>query len=357
VPAGGNAQYYVEDLLGSSRVMTSANGTVCYDADFDPFGGEHAYTNTCAQNVYKFEGKERDAETGNDDFGARYYSNRFGRWLSADWSSVPAPVPYANLTNPQTLNLYAMVSDDPESFADLDGHLADPQNGTQTSPASCPKDGVSTSSSPNCTGVTPSAPVLQAQAAQNQAAQADDQVAQAQQAYAQKIQAAKDAQNAPIGEADIANALVQAGKTGQTGVNLGLAVTGGELLIAGGVIAAPAVAAATAPTITSVSTTVTNASISAYVTTTSAVATASTVIGNVASRAQTALTNAAASANTAVLRAGVWADNLKPGGGAINAARDFIQAATSSRTPPAPNNYGLAGFAVKVAIKVLDKYF
>jgi hypothetical protein len=31
-------------------------------------------------------------------------------------------VPYANLTNPQTLNLYAMVGDDPESFADLDGH-------------------------------------------------------------------------------------------------------------------------------------------------------------------------------------------------------------------------------------------
>jgi hypothetical protein len=31
-------------------------------------------------------------------------------------------VPYANLTNPQTLNFYAMVSDDPESFADLDGH-------------------------------------------------------------------------------------------------------------------------------------------------------------------------------------------------------------------------------------------
>jgi len=35
---------------------------------------------------------------------------------------VPSPVPYANLSNPQTLNLYAMVADDPESFADLDGH-------------------------------------------------------------------------------------------------------------------------------------------------------------------------------------------------------------------------------------------
>ena len=50
------------------------------------------------------EGKERDTETQNDDFGARYYSWRFGRWLSSDWSAVPVPVPYANLTNPQTLN-------------------------------------------------------------------------------------------------------------------------------------------------------------------------------------------------------------------------------------------------------------
>src|SRR5213082_2453386 len=117
----GNPIYYVEDLLGTSRVITDASGVVCYDADFYPYGGERPYTNTCPQN-YKFEGKERDTETGNDDFGARYYSNRFGRWLSADWSAVPAPVPYANLTNPQTLNLYAMVADDPESFADVDGH-------------------------------------------------------------------------------------------------------------------------------------------------------------------------------------------------------------------------------------------
>ncbi|MGB7280937.1 MAG: RHS repeat-associated core domain-containing protein [Candidatus Acidiferrum sp.] len=121
LPAGGNPEYYAEDFLGSSRVMTTNTGTLCYDADFDPYGGEHPYTNTCSQN-YKFEGKERDTETGNDDFGARYYTSRFGRWLSSDWSSTPVPVPYANLTNPQTLNLYAMVSDGPESFADLDGH-------------------------------------------------------------------------------------------------------------------------------------------------------------------------------------------------------------------------------------------
>jgi len=99
------------------------------NADFTPFGAERTYTNTCTQNAYKFEGKERDAETQNDDFGARYYTWRFGRWLSSDWSALPVAVPYANLTNPQTLNLYSMVADDPESFADLDGHVpSEPQD-------------------------------------------------------------------------------------------------------------------------------------------------------------------------------------------------------------------------------------
>jgi RHS repeat-associated protein len=118
----GAIYYYAEDMLGSSRsIVQDGQTSPCFDADFYPFGGEHDIAITCSQN-YKFEGKERDTETNNDDFGARYYSSRLGRWLSADWSSVPVPVPYANLTNPQTLNLYAMVSDNPETFADLDGH-------------------------------------------------------------------------------------------------------------------------------------------------------------------------------------------------------------------------------------------
>ena len=128
----GTTYYYAEDFLGSSRAMVQAGATsACFDADFLPFGRENDAVTTCNVNSYKFEGKERDAETGNDDFGARYYSSNFGRWLSPDWSSTPAPVPYANLANPQTLNLYAMVEDDPESFADLDGHVisGDPRNG------------------------------------------------------------------------------------------------------------------------------------------------------------------------------------------------------------------------------------
>jgi RHS repeat-associated protein len=131
LPSGGGALYYSEDFLGSSRVITQSNGTICYDADFYPYGGERAYTDTCSQN-YKFQGKERDAETQNDNFGARYYSWRFGRWLSSDWSADPAPIPYANLENPQTLNLYGLVSDDPESFADLTGHQGDEDADSET---------------------------------------------------------------------------------------------------------------------------------------------------------------------------------------------------------------------------------
>lgn len=126
-----NVFYYFADQVGSARgmfevVSGSHTATPCFDADFYPFGGEHDFLNSCPQN-YKFMGKERDPETNNDDFGARSYASAYGRFLSADWSSTPTPVPYANLTNPQTLNLYAMVSDNPESFADLDGHFQNTQ--------------------------------------------------------------------------------------------------------------------------------------------------------------------------------------------------------------------------------------
>jgi RHS repeat-associated protein len=70
-----------------------------------------------------FTGKERDAETGLDYFGARYFSAAQGRFTSPDWSENPRPIPYADLTDPQTLNLYGYVRNNPLSKADPDGHL------------------------------------------------------------------------------------------------------------------------------------------------------------------------------------------------------------------------------------------
>jgi len=67
-------------------------------------------------------GKERDAESGNDYFSARYYASAMGRFLSPDWSAKIEPVPYSKLDNPQTLNLYAYVGNNPLSRVDPTGH-------------------------------------------------------------------------------------------------------------------------------------------------------------------------------------------------------------------------------------------
>jgi RHS repeat-associated protein len=73
--------------------------------------------------LYSFTGKERDQETGNDYFGARYYNSNVGRWLSPDWSAKVEPVPYAKLGDPQSLNLYSYVYNSPMSRFDSDGHV------------------------------------------------------------------------------------------------------------------------------------------------------------------------------------------------------------------------------------------
>lgn len=122
-----NTVFYHGDQLGSTRLLTDSTGATTWSATYLPYGQEWNPVSTT--NHYKFNGKERDSESGLDDFGARYYSSNFGRFVSGDWSEVPVPIPYANLTNPQTLNLYAMVSDNPETFADLDGHTSTSYNG------------------------------------------------------------------------------------------------------------------------------------------------------------------------------------------------------------------------------------
>jgi len=56
-----------------------------------------------------FTGKERDAESGNDYFGARYYGSTMGRFLSPDPSGLLAQHP----EDPQSWNLYAYARNNP----------------------------------------------------------------------------------------------------------------------------------------------------------------------------------------------------------------------------------------------------
>ena len=117
-----NVDYYFADHLGTARVVTNSSGAILDDSDFYPFGGERPVASS-SRNNYKFTGKERDPESGLDDFGARYYSSAIGRFMTPDWSALPAPVPYAELGNPQTLNLYSYVSNNPLTGIDPDGHM------------------------------------------------------------------------------------------------------------------------------------------------------------------------------------------------------------------------------------------
>lgn len=88
-----------------------------YDASRN---NQHSFAAT--STAYRFTGKERDSESGNDYFGARYYASTMGRFLSPDWSAKVEPVPYAKLGNPQSLNLYIYVLNNPLSHIDPDGH-------------------------------------------------------------------------------------------------------------------------------------------------------------------------------------------------------------------------------------------
>jgi RHS repeat-associated protein len=78
----------------------------------------------CVLSTSRCTGKERDAESGNDYFGARYYGSSMGRFMSPDWAAMPEPVPYSKLDDPQSLNLYTYGLNNPLSFVDDEGHFS-----------------------------------------------------------------------------------------------------------------------------------------------------------------------------------------------------------------------------------------
>jgi RHS repeat-associated protein len=121
--------FRLADPLGSRRVQTNVYGQVEENCQSLPFGdalncivpsGAPATADDATE--HHFTGKERDTESGNDYFGARYYASTMGRFLSPDWSSDPEAVPFADIGNPQSLNLYAYVNNNPLRSRDPDGH-------------------------------------------------------------------------------------------------------------------------------------------------------------------------------------------------------------------------------------------
>lgn len=133
-------RYLTADHLGSTRLITKQDGSVDKTYDYLPFGEEYSTTSPIypqlgGPNSIKFTSKERDAETGLDFFEARYYSSAQGRFTSPDEfkggfldafsgqsAFQPGPLPYADISDPQTLNKFAYVRNNPLRYTDPNGH-------------------------------------------------------------------------------------------------------------------------------------------------------------------------------------------------------------------------------------------
>jgi len=111
-------EYYHTDVLGSVRAVTNQQGQVIRRHDFRPFGEELQAT-VPPPDKPLFTGKERDAETGLDYFGARYQRAGVGRFTSVD----PLMTIDENLVDPQRWNRYAYARTNPLRWVDPDGRM------------------------------------------------------------------------------------------------------------------------------------------------------------------------------------------------------------------------------------------
>ena len=206
-PAAGKVYYAYSDWLGTKRYEADGAGTYVNSWTSLPFGDNETALGTGTDATeHHFTGKEHDAESGLDYFKARYYQSQTGRWLLPDWSETPVPVPYASFTNPQSLNLYTYVGNNPVNAVDADGHVQNGQDGSSrtgegvTQPQACGTQNADAVTSNNSVCVvvqdgttTPTASPSQA-AANNQVNQSNEAPAQQQNnttGYATQDQAAK----------------------------------------------------------------------------------------------------------------------------------------------------------------------
>jgi RHS repeat-associated protein len=150
---GSTTMYMIHgDHLGGSNVVTDANGDVVEVADYYPYGTERIATGGFEEQR-KFAGTEYDSGTGLNYMGARYYAGGKGRFLSEDPAFLELGGPSFGakvseqslrgmgqlldtsarknpnekllemyLLNPQLLNSYSYVVNNPLKYRDEDGN-------------------------------------------------------------------------------------------------------------------------------------------------------------------------------------------------------------------------------------------
>ncbi len=124
-PTSPQVNYLTGDTLGTPRLNTSANGAVIARHDYMPFGEDLELAGSRSTAIYygadnvrqKFTSKERDAESAQDYFLARYYTVSHGRFSSPD----PIAISFKRISNPQGWNLFIYAANNPLAYVDPTG--------------------------------------------------------------------------------------------------------------------------------------------------------------------------------------------------------------------------------------------
>jgi len=106
--------FYHTDHLGSTTLATDAQGYVVEQTEYLPYGAVSRHTGTVSTS-HRFTGQRLDDTTGLYFYHARYYDPQLDRFISAD-SVIQAA------SDPQSLNRYSYVRNNPVRYTDPSGH-------------------------------------------------------------------------------------------------------------------------------------------------------------------------------------------------------------------------------------------
>jgi RHS repeat-associated protein len=126
----GGVKWVHQDPVVKSQRLTDTYGQIIGAVELDPWGGETTRSWQSQQQSHKFTTYERDAD-GEDYAQMRSYNSWWSRFSQPD----PSDGSY-NLTDPQSLNRYSYVQNDPVNFVDPSGlNMETPHGSSRPAPS------------------------------------------------------------------------------------------------------------------------------------------------------------------------------------------------------------------------------